>query len=75
MSTLKGTITEAFTPFHAELLNASSQAEATQEALVELLKKNEGGKTGNAKATLFVGSKEKEVVVAKAMGGFQGIPQ
>lgn len=33
MSTLKGTLTETFTPFHTELINASSAEEVCVEGL------------------------------------------
>ena len=44
-----GTITEAFEPFHAELLNASALDEVTAAALAQLLKKSDG-QTGTAQA-------------------------
>ena len=37
ISTLKGTITESFTPFHAEMLNASDPKEVTAAAVDALL--------------------------------------
>ena len=69
ISTLKGTITEAFAPFHAELLNASSRDEVTAPALAELLRRSQGA-TGNAQATA---RKESKVVVAKSMAGADAV--
>ena len=37
ISTFKGTVTEAFEPFHAELLNATSKGEVTDEEITKLL--------------------------------------
>ena len=42
ITTLKGTITEAFEPFHVELLNATSPSEVTDEAVVDLIKSMTG---------------------------------
>lgn len=69
ISTLKGTITVAFEPFHAELLNASSKEEVTAESIVELLKKSDG-RTGAAQATA---RKEAKVVVTKTMAGADAV--
>jgi len=65
ISTLKGTVTEAFEPFHAELLNATSAAEVTPEAITEMLKRTDGA-VGTAQATP---RREQEVRVTKTMGG------
>jgi len=75
-STLKGTITEAFEPFHAELLNASTLDEVTVSSLASVLKKNDG-QTGNAQASgaqaqragQQVGASPNKVTVSKAFGG------
>ena len=69
VSTLKGTITVAFEPFHAELLNASTKDEATEATVLELLKKSDG-RTGAAQATA---RKETKVVVAKSMAGADAV--
>ena len=37
ITTLKGTITEVFAPFHVELMNATSPSEVTSDAITELL--------------------------------------
>jgi len=75
-STLKGTITEAFEPFHGELLNASTLDEVTVSSLASVLKKNDG-QTGNAQASgaqaqragQQAGASPKKVTVSKAFGG------
>ena len=76
VSTLKGTITEAFEPFHAELLNASSLEEVTASSLASVLKKYDG-RTGTAQASgaqaqragQQAGASPSKVVVSKAFGG------
>ena len=65
MSTFKGTVTAFFEPFHAEILNATSKAEVTAEAMTEMLKRTDGA-VGTAKATP---RREQEVRVTKTMGG------
>lgn len=72
-STLKGTITDAFEPFHAELLNATCAQEVTDEAVIELLGSMFGQITDKAmqKDMMRIGQRtikvSKEAVPHKAM--------
>eukprot|EP00966_Prymnesium_polylepis_P064575 1497557-Prymnesium_polylepis.1 len=58
MSTLKGTVSETFTPFHTELINASSADEVSHAAIQELVGSMFGKTTaarGDGGATMRVG--------------------
>ena len=71
ISTLKGTITESFTPFHAELLNASDPKEVTAAAVDALVLSDRvggGGAVGDARK----GSQGAAEAASTAIGGRAG---
>jgi len=82
MSTLKGTITETFTPFHTELINASSADEVTDAALAELVgsmfgkateAKGDGGTTMRVGQTTVKITAKNETKQASAWSGAQKV--
>jgi len=70
ITTFKGTITEAFEPFHVELLNATSAAEVTDAAIQFELNSTTGVvRDAVADGHMRVGQKTIQVTQHKAEGG------
>ena len=64
ISTFKGTISECFSPFHVELMNATSPDEVTEAAIVDLLNSMFGQATArdtNADATMRIGQRTVKI--------------
>uniref|UniRef100_A0A7S3AUC2 ADF-H domain-containing protein n=1 Tax=Haptolina ericina TaxID=156174 RepID=A0A7S3AUC2_9EUKA len=66
LSTYKGTVTEAFTPFHLEMMGMDSAADVTSAAIVEMLRAKSGktGAASDANPANLLTPKEQQIRVA-----------
>ena len=74
ITTFKGTISECFSPFHVELMNATSPEEVTEAAITELLNSMFGQATArdpNADGSMRIG--QRTVKINEASAGRTGL--